>query len=363
MEQKINLREILESHRGERHVVVLHSFPDPDAISCAFTHRLISEQFDIDVQMLYSGRISHQQNVALVRLLGVELIQYNSALDLSQWDAAVFIDNQGTTIEEIVSGLAAADVPILLVVDHHQLQDRLKAQFNDIRATGATATIYTSYLEQGALELDSARKEHVVAATALMHGILSDTAGFVRAGGEDFRAAAYLSRFRDAEMLEQIMSQARSKHDMDIIYRALGNRVIAESVSVAGIGYLRAEDRDAIPEAAEFLLTEENVHTAIVYGIIVDSDQDEEALVGSLRTAKLTLDPDEFIKVVFGKNGSGHYFGGGKMSAGAFSIPIGFLAGDHGEKFQNLKWQVYDAQIKAKVFARIGVDQKLFGKD
>jgi nanoRNase/pAp phosphatase (c-di-AMP/oligoRNAs hydrolase) len=58
---------------------------------------------------------------------------------------------------------------------------------------------------------------------------------------------------------------------------------------------LRAGDRDAIPQAAEFFMKEENVHTAIVYGIIKDENQ-EEVLNGSLRTSKLTLDPDEFIK-------------------------------------------------------------------
>ena len=36
---------------------------------------------------------------------------------------------------------------------------------------------------------------------------------------------------------------------------------------MAGIGYLRWTDRDAIPQAAEFILNEENVHTAVVFGI------------------------------------------------------------------------------------------------
>ena len=46
----------------------------------------------------------------------------------------------------------------------------------------------------------------------------------------------------------------------------------AESFSIAGVGYLRAEDRDGIPQAADFLVTEENIHTAVVYGIVTGTE-------------------------------------------------------------------------------------------
>lgn len=352
------LAQVLAAHQGEQHVVVLQDYPDPDAISSAFAHQLISARFEIEVDILYGGRISHQQNIALVKLLGIELVRYSRALDLGRYDGAVFVDNQGTTCGEVVDALKAAGVPALIVVDHHEIQDRLQPEFSDIRRTGATATIYAEYLQQGLIEMDRSRKDHVLAATALMHGILTDTGRFIRANAEDFYAAAFLSEFRDAGLLEQIMSQARSKQAMEIIRQSLGNRVVVDGFSIAGIGYLRAEDRDAIPQAADFLLTEENVHTAIVYGIVTGSDDREEALVGSMRTTKITIDPDEFIKDVFGKDATGHYFGGGKPSAGGFEIPIGFLSGDYSEEYRELKWQVYDGQIKQKLFAKIGIKQE-----
>jgi nanoRNase/pAp phosphatase (c-di-AMP/oligoRNAs hydrolase) len=352
MKANSKIGEALEGHRGERHVIVLHDFPDPDSISTAFVHRLISAAFEIEADIVYGGKVSHQQNLALVRLLALDMVRYEGSLDLAQYQAAIFVDNQGTTVEEIVSALEASHVPVLLVVDHHPLQARLKPEFLDIRQTGATATIYAGYLEKGVLEMDTARKEHILAATALMHGILSDTGGFLRAGADDFAAAAYLSRFRDAELLEQIMSQARSKHAMDIIQRALGNRTVVDSYSISGIGYLRAEDRDAVPEAASFLLTEENVHTAIVYGIVEEGQG--EALIGSMRTAKFALDPDAFLKEVFGKDACGHYVGGGKPTAGAFAIPMGFLSGNPSEEYRTLNWDVHDAQVKHRILTKIG---------
>ncbi len=351
------LAEVLEAHRGERHVVVIQDYPDPDAISSAFAHRLISAQFDIEVDIIYTGKISHQQNIAMVRLLNIELTQYQESLDLSQYSGSVFVDNQGTTSGGIVQALEAGGVPVLIVVDHHEKQDRLQPEFADIRRTGAAATIYAQYLQQDLIQLDKSRQEHVIAATALVHGIMTDTAGFIQAGAEDFQAVAFLSNYRDPDILGQIMSQSRTKYEMEIIRRALGGRIVAESFSIAGIGYLRAEDRDAIPQAADFLLTEENVHTVIVYGIVTSSDRGE-TVVGSLRTSKITLDPDRFIKETFGQDEAGHYFGGGKMLAGGFEIPIGFLSdGGTDEEYRDLKWQVYNQQIKQKIYTKVGIEQ------
>jgi nanoRNase/pAp phosphatase (c-di-AMP/oligoRNAs hydrolase) len=350
------LQNVLEAHRGERHVIVLQDFPDPDAISSAFAHQLISSVYDIEADILFAGKISHQQNIALVKLLGIQLIHFDGSSDLTGYKASVFVDNQGTTANTIRAALEGAGVPLLIVVDHHEAQEPLKPVFSDIRRTaGATATIYAGYLEQGLVKLEKNNKEHVLAATALMHGIITDTGGFIHAGPEDFHAAAYLSQFRDAELLDQIMSQSRTKKTMEIIHRALGNRLTVENITVSGIGYLRAEDRDAIPQAADFLLTEENVHTAIVYGIVAGDDR-SESVVGSMRTTKVTLDSDQFIKETFGKDAAGHYFGGGKHVAGGFAIPVGFLSGGDGEEYREVKWKSFDTRIKHKIFAKIGVE-------
>lgn len=356
VENEPDLAQLLERHRGERHIAVIQDYPDPDALSSAFTHRLISAQFDIAVDIVYAGKISHAQNIALVKLLGIPLVAYSESLDLSVYNASVFIDCQGAN-STLTAKLAAAGIRPLAIIDHHQRQEQLpEAEFVDIRRTGAAATLYTQYIQSGLLELDPNRREHVIAATALMHGLMTDTHQFIRAQEEDYKAATFLARYYDAGALLEIMTQARSKQVMDIIQRALHNRTLRESYSIAGIGYVRAEDRDAIPQAADFLLTEENIHTAIVYGIVV-SDRDGqryESLVGSLRTTKLTIEPDTFIKEVLGRNDAGQFYGGGKAEAGAFEIPVGFLSGGQ-EELQNLKWQAFDMQIKQRLFAKIGI--------
>ncbi len=348
-----NLFDLLQAHRGERHIIVLHAYPDPDAIAAAYAHRLISSYCGVQADIMYTGTISHDQNIALTKLLNLELLAYNSAMDLKKYDAAVFVDNQGPTSAALGEALSAAHVPTLIVVDHHEVQETIQAGFCDIRRIGSTATIYAEYLENGPLKLEKSKNEHVTVATVLMDGILTDTFNFTRAGVEDFHAANFLSQFSDANLLSQVVSQNRSKPTMEIIGRALNNRKIVANFSIAGVGYVRSENRDAIPQTADFLLTEENVHTAIVYGIVTNGD---ERLVGSLRTSKLTLDPDQFLKDVLGKDANGRYFGGGKQTAGGFQIPLDFLAGPGENGFSDLKWQVFDAKVKQKIMEKIEVE-------
>ena len=346
------LFDLLSARRGERHLIVLHAYPDPDAISSAYAHRLLSAHYGVETDIAYCGTVSHGQNVALVRLLKLDLTTYRPGLDLKQYAGAVYVDNQGTNCGDLNEALAAAQVPALIIVDHHEMQGRLQPAFSDIRRIGATATIYAEYLENGPVKLSKSVDEHVTVATALLHGIMVDTGNFVRAGAEDFHAAGFLSQFSDANLLSQVLSQSRSKPTLEIISRALANRTVVANYSIAGVGYVRGENRDAIPQTADFLVSEENVHTAIVYGIVT-GDNGEEQLIGSVRTSKLVFDPDHFIKDVLGKDAAGRYFGGGKPAAAGFQIPIEFLRGCGPDRYADLKWQVYDAQVKHKILARI----------
>ncbi|MEB3336278.1 MAG: bifunctional oligoribonuclease/PAP phosphatase NrnA [Leptolyngbyaceae bacterium] len=358
------LRQTLERHRGDRQLVLLQDFPDPDALSGAWVYKLIAEQYDIQCEIVYAGTLSHQENIALVKLTGLPVqrwtLQTMKTKDLSVYQGCVLVDNQGTTTQ-LLSLVQQAGIPITVVVDHHSTQGNLNAEFIDIRPQiRATATIFSHYLRAGLLNLDSAVSQHIKCATALMHGLRSDTNNLMQAKEEDFMAAAYLSRFYDTQLLNAILQAARSKRVMDVIERSLRNRTIQNNFSIAGVGYLRYDHRDAIPQAADFLVTEDNVHTAVVYGIVHDEDEDLEVVVGSLRTTKLTLDPDEFIKEAFGQDAQGRFFGGGRSMAGGFEIPIGFLSGfNENADYAKTKWELFDAQIKQKLLRLVNPEDHI----
>ncbi|MEG4227245.1 bifunctional oligoribonuclease/PAP phosphatase NrnA [Microcoleus sp. N9_B2] len=348
------LRQMFDRHKGNRQLILLQDFPDPDALSSAWAYKLIAEQYDIQCEIIYAGALSHQENIALVKLTGLPLQRWTletvKTKDLSVYQGCAFIDNQGTTCN-LTEFILAAGVPIAAVIDHHNLQGEMKAEFIDLRPQiRATATIFSEYLQAGLLAFDASVSLHIKCATALMHGLRSDTIALRQAQEEDFLAAAYLSRFYDPQLLNAVLQSSRSKWVMDAIERALKHRTVQNNFSIAGIGYLRYDDRDSIPQAADFLVTEENVHTAVVYAIVHDKDEEIEVVIGSLRTNKLTLDPDEFIKEAFGQDAQGRFFGGGRSQAGGFEIPVGFLSGgNENSDYAKHKWEVFDAQIKQKL--------------
>ena len=358
------LRQSFIRHRGDRQVILLQDFPDPDALSCAWAYKLIAQQFEIVCDIYYAGTLSHQENIALVKLTGLPAqrctMQLAKEKDFSVYQGCVFVDGQGTTTQ-LLAQVQQAGLPIIAVIDHHAAQGELKAEFLDLRPQArATATIFSQYLQAGLLKLDSSNSEHIKCATALMHGIRSDTNRLMQAQEDDFTAAGYLSRFYDSQLLNSVLQASRSKRGMNVIERSLRNRVLQNNFSIAGVGYLRYDDRDAIPQAADFLVTEENVHTAVVYGIVHDEDEELEVVIGSLRTNKITLDPDEFIKEVFGQDTSGRYFGGGRSMAGGFEVPMGFLSGfNENAEYTRMKWEVFDAQIKQKLFRLVNPENEM----
>lgn len=359
-----SFEDTLKKHQNESQIIVIQDFPDPDALSSAWAYKLIAENYNIRCDIVYGGRLSHQENITLVKLTNLpaqrHTIESLQKLDLSSYKGCVLVDSQGTN-SQLYPVLREAEIPLTVVIDHHSKQKELDAEFIDLRPqTRATATILTQYLQAGILKLNNSNQVHVKCATALMHGLRSDTNRLMYAEEEEFLAAAYLSRLYDSQLLSAVLQSARSRRVMDIIERSLRNRMNKNNFSISGVCYLRYDDRDAIPQAADFLVTEEDVHTAVVYGIVHDEDHDIELVIGSLRTTKLTLDPDEFIKEAFGQDIQGRFFGGGRHMAGGFEIPIGFLGGfNDNSDYAKLKWEVFDRQIKQKLLRLVHPDDNL----
>jgi nanoRNase/pAp phosphatase (c-di-AMP/oligoRNAs hydrolase) len=350
-------RAFLERRRGGKHIVALQDFPDPDAIASGWVYRHLARAFDIDVDIVYDGRVSHQENLALVHVLDIPLQRYTESIALDRYDGAVFIDNQGTTTR-LTDRLEASGVRTLAVIDHHAKQGLLTPEFADIRPVGAAATILADYLRSGEFfDLNAADPVHAAMATALMHALRSETNGFMNAGPEEYAAGEYLSRFHDRDLVEKILRVQRSRGTMEVIGIALTQRHVAGGFSIAGVGFVRPGDRDAIPQATDFLLTEENVNTAIVYGML-SGEGEREIVVGSVRTTRITLDVDQFLKTALGADARGRFYGGGRSGAGGFEIAVGFLEGSTEAEQMKLKWEAFDQQIRVRLFKAAGLDEE-----
>ncbi|HEX8831688.1 MAG TPA: hypothetical protein VF705_11000, partial [Longimicrobium sp.] len=85
------LARLLEARRGERHVVAIQDFPDPDAISCGMAYRELASAYGITADIMYEGVISHPENLALINLLEIQVIRWTREVDLERYAAAVYV--------------------------------------------------------------------------------------------------------------------------------------------------------------------------------------------------------------------------------------------------------------------------------
>lgn len=315
-----------ERFRGAGHLIVIQGTPDPDAISSALALDFLGAQFEISSTILCFHNISHHENRALVKRLGIQLTRYTPEFDLSSYRVYSIVDSQRSQTP-IDSRLEDHHIQLLAFIDHHREDTTTPppALFADIRPLAAsTAAICTEYLREAFPSgLAPGDPNQVRLATALMHGIRSDTSRFLTATRFDYDAAAFLAACVDNQVIELIERKVLTSSMLDMFENALVNRRIHDNFIFSDVGFVRSVDRDAIPQVAELLLAREGTDTVLVFGIV-----DEKYIDGSLRTRSETINPDEFLKGFLGVSPeSGKYYGGGNIrDRGGFQIPLGFFS-------------------------------------
>jgi nanoRNase/pAp phosphatase (c-di-AMP/oligoRNAs hydrolase) len=183
-----------------------------------------------------------------------------------------------------------------------------------------------------------------------MHGIRSDTDDYVNATAIDYQASQFLAGHLDKDLLSLISRQAISAKTMDLTQIALQHKDIRETYLFSGVGYVREEDRDGIGQCADYLLHREGIETVIVYGVVGNSFID-----GSLRTKSHTLDPDKWLKNVFGKREDGRWYGGGRKDKGGFQIPLEVFSRCSDRE---LLWILIKKTIDELFYNKIGIDSQ-----
>src|SRR6202000_661353 len=100
----------------------------------------------------YCHEVSHRENRALVKLLGLELRKIKSVREVGGVDFIALRDAHEVD-PELPDG---NDYEVLTIVDHHRPASPPKARFVDLRMdVGATSTIFVEYLmELAALDPD-----------------------------------------------------------------------------------------------------------------------------------------------------------------------------------------------------------------
>jgi nanoRNase/pAp phosphatase (c-di-AMP/oligoRNAs hydrolase) len=257
-------------------------------------------------RIFYEGNIGHQENRTFVNLLDIKM-EHLTADALTKCTYLAMVDCEGPG--------ANNDVPpqtkINIIIDHHREGKHVANQssFVDIRpGVGATASIMTQYLQELDVPVDTR------VATALLYGIRTDTKEFKHnVTPQDLGYAGFLLPLTDADLLDKIMSPSMSQETLDVIGKAIHERKIQSGYLFANVGYVM--NRDALPQAADLLITLEGVNTALVYGIT------DNAIVISARNRDIRLHIGNALSEAFGDMGDA----GGHPNMAAATLPLHYF--------------------------------------
>ncbi len=324
------LKSVIKSTNGKLGIFT-HDNPDPDSISSALALKEIAKHFGIEADILYFGEIQHQQNKAMVNLLGIELIKADET-NLKNYSKFALVDSSGPGVNNTIP----ENLKISIVIDHHPAEE-VKADFVDVRGdVGATATILTLYLQ----ELKVVPTKSL--ATALFFGIQTETEEFRKnARTNDFLASAYLYPFVDNELLEKMEGPALSTETLDVLGTAIKNREIFSSFLLSFAGFIT--DKDTLPQAADFLLKLEGISTVLVFGVLKDN------VYLSARNTDVRINVGEVLRRAFKDVGSA----GGHAHAAGGKIPLGIF-GDVSDR--DVLGKLVTQAVKKRFLGALGIE-------
>lgn len=293
------LRKIVNNIEGKL-AIVLQDNPDPDSISAGMALSAYTEPFGIDSDLIFSGRIGHQQNRALVNTLNAEMLRAED-IDFEDYGAYAMVD-----VSTHGNCSLPEDIEPTIIVDHHSAtSSRAEADFSDIVNVGATATILANYLKYAEREI----KEDL--ATALTFAILTDTMNFTRGATHlDFSTLEFLLPLISNELLQKFQSPPLSADTLEVIRKSIRSSRVKGGYLISNVGEVK--DRDAIAQAADYLLRREGTLTTLVYGI-----EGEDVYISG-RTKDVRLHIGKTMEELYGNLGSA----GGHPTAGGGKIPL-----------------------------------------
>jgi len=320
------LQSELDQARGARLAIPLSGHPDPDAMASGWALAELAARAGLTPSLLFARPVSHAENRLMVTALGVPLARFDAA-QATAFDAYALVD----THEIDPAYGVMAELPCLAIWDHHDGEPSHRPKHAEMRTdVGATSTIATEHLRvAGLLEPDASEDLHVGEqwpqtggsgrarlATALLIGIASDTEDYLLAHVSDHLAAARLLPLANRPLYRRIHRRAYTVAAMLTLERALSGVVVRGTMGVAWVGQVSPEERDTIPQAADLLVSRDDLDTALVFGRVGDT------IDGSLRTLNPSVSPAQLIRDALGSDARGRPFGGGREGKGGFRLPL-----------------------------------------
>ncbi|MEM7517770.1 MAG: hypothetical protein AAF368_12720, partial [Planctomycetota bacterium] len=260
---------------GSKLLVLTHRSPDPDGLgACEGIRRLCGpDGFGYEVDVATVGRIHRAENLAMVRALDLNLLDYN-ALDLSSYFGCVLVDSQPQFGHTVVPD----ELPMLAVFDHHvpPSEDAPTVPHQDVRlGVGASSSIVYEYLREVGIELDEKTS------SALFCGVRYDTADLSR-NSAALDEEAYYETFRrcNRQSIARIAHPVLPRAYYKDLHAALS---VARQHGALVVALLnRVSHPEFVAEMADFMLRMKGCSWVLVGGAFEENGKASYVL--SLRT-------------------------------------------------------------------------------
>ena len=253
------LDSLVQLCQGHRVYIQTHNFPDPDAIASAFGLQRLLGVRGIESTLCYDGQIDKLSSSKMLDLFQIRMLSYESlAPGMRETDRIICVDTQkhsGNVTDFIGDEIAC--------IDHHPTFIPVDYLYQDVRMTGACATLIAEYYKLSGTEPDSD------AATALLYGLKMDTLQFTRGVTElDIDMFRFLFPLCDQKKLAFLERNNLQITDLNAYRAAIENIELYGSV---GFSWIPFSCPDAIVAIlSDFILSLVEVEVAVVCSLRED---------------------------------------------------------------------------------------------
>ena len=282
-------------------VIQTHDFPDYDAIAAAMGLKKLLEHHGIQAEICYQGTLPIFVRDIFLKTVNISMLSCNDIQENAR--CAVVVDtNPYSTNLTPCKGFNYCGF-----VDHHvENKDPEKIYpFEDLRKTGSTSSIITSYYSADNLPMEEET------ATALAIGLLTDTLNLTR-GVSRLDLDGYFSLFSamDGQKVKDAVINKLTVKDLDHYKDAIDSLEIIEETALMVVEGVK--DRNLLGIMADFFLTLMEVSANIMVNIT------DTGTHISVRSENESVNAARLVKEITAGLGSG---GGHWYMAGGF-IPV-----------------------------------------
>lgn len=275
--------DLVELCRGHHIYIQTHNFPDPDAIASAYGLQKLLAVYNIPSVLCYDGRIDKLSASKMLEEFRMDMLPYESLREnMRQDDYIICVDSQkhSGNVTDFVGDEVAC-------IDHHPTFVPMEYRYQDLRITGACATLIAEYYKKLGHEPDSDT------ATALLYGLKMDTLQFTRGVTElDIKMFEFLFRYCDQERLSDLERNNMEFDDLKAYGAAIENIELYDKMGYSCIPFSCPDALIAI--LSDFILALVEVEVAVVFSYREDGiklsvrSEDPEIHAGDLIHAALS---------------------------------------------------------------------------